>query len=184
MKNKQTFYVILGILCIKPMSAYEIKKFVSDNVSFFWNESYGNIHKNLQELLMQKLVEVESSVSDGREKIVFRITDDGKDWVNSWIREYPQETVLRHELLMKMFISSREHISTLVDFIEKEKIQYQNALMILLSIKEKVEVLKTNQYRVEISQLVLDFGIKYSQMVISWCEDSLIKLNSLGKEEN
>lgn len=184
MKTKQTFYVILGVLCIKPMSAYDIKKFISDNVSFFWNESYGNIHKNLQELLKQKLIKVKSSTSEGREKIIYQITDDGKDWVNAWIREYPQETVLRHELLMKMFISSSEHISTIIHFIEQEKVQYQNAFVILMSIKEHVETIKTNQYRTEVSKLVLDFGMKYSQMVISWCEDSLRTLNNLDRETN
>ena len=166
------------------MSAYDIKKFISDNVSFFWNESYWNVHKNLQELLRQKLVEIKSSTSEGREKIIYQITDGGKDWVNSWIREYPQETVLRHELLMKMFISSSEHISTMIDFIEHEENQYQNALMILMSIKERVEMLETNQYRTEVSKLVLDFGIKYSQMVISWCEDALQTLNNLERETN
>lgn len=184
MKTKQTFYVILGVLCIQPMSAYDIKKFVSENVSFFWNESYGNIHKNLQELLKQELIEVKSSVIEGREKIIYQITDTGKDWVNTWIRVYPQETVLRHELLMKMFISSSEHISTIIDFIEQEKIQYQESSIILANIKEHVENIKTNEYRLEVSKLVIDFGIKYSKMVISWCEESLLTLNILRKESN
>ena len=56
MKDKKSKYAILGMLSIEPMSGYDIKKEIEENISNFWTESYGQIYPVLKSLVAEKLV--------------------------------------------------------------------------------------------------------------------------------
>ena len=49
-RKSSSNYAILGLLAIEPMSGYDIRKFVREVLSNFWNESYGSIYPVLAEL--------------------------------------------------------------------------------------------------------------------------------------
>ena len=50
-RKARTHYAILGLLCWKPMSGYDIKKMVEVGLSYFWSESYGQIFPTLNRLV-------------------------------------------------------------------------------------------------------------------------------------
>ncbi len=45
-------YALLGVLCMKPGSGYDIKKFCDKTISHFWNENYGHIYPVLKQLTL------------------------------------------------------------------------------------------------------------------------------------
>ena len=49
-------YALLGMLSIRPMSGYDIKKLIEASISNFWTESYGQIYPILKTLVAEKLV--------------------------------------------------------------------------------------------------------------------------------
>ena len=102
---------LLGMLSIKPMSAYEIEKFSKESIGFFWNESYGNIHKNLKKLHSENLVQIIESNNNRRSKTVYLISALGQRKLTYWIEHKPKETIIRDELLLKVFMSSEENIN-------------------------------------------------------------------------
>ncbi len=49
-KQNLTQYAVLGLLDLSPRTGYDIKQFVEENISHFWNESYRWIYTTLDQL--------------------------------------------------------------------------------------------------------------------------------------
>jgi len=50
MKENKSKYAIMGMLSMGPVSGYDIKKRFEESLSYFWNESYGQIYPILKKI--------------------------------------------------------------------------------------------------------------------------------------
>ena len=48
---KKTRYVLLGLLQEEELSGYEMKKIIDIRMSFFWQESFGQIYPELSKMI-------------------------------------------------------------------------------------------------------------------------------------
>jgi DNA-binding PadR family transcriptional regulator len=105
MKAKQSSeYAILGMLSLRPMSGYDIRKTIRESVRYFWSESYGQIYPALKRLEAQKLVERVRGAQSGRAgRQVFTLTRAGQREMQEWVAQEPQMQPFRNELLLKLF---------------------------------------------------------------------------------
>jgi DNA-binding PadR family transcriptional regulator len=170
-----THFAILGLLRIKPMSAYELVKFSKESIGLFWNESYGHIHKSIKQLESEGAVSVVEIAETGRRKIVYGITGQGCDQLDSWLALKPEESVMRNELLMKIFVSEERHIPQLVAFLEEELEASEQYAAILAGIKASIPGGESKQAQLWL--LTLDYGERYLRMTIEWCQHALETLN-------
>ncbi|TYP79020.1 PadR family transcriptional regulator [Paenibacillus methanolicus] len=178
-----THFAILGLLRIKPMSAYELVKFTKESIGLFWNESYGHIHKSLQQLEREGAVSLLEETTTGRQKKVYGITPQGCEQVDGWLTLTPEEPVMRNELLMKIFVSEDRHIPNLVAYVEEERSACRQLLGMLGGIKATVTSADSRQARLWL--LTLDYGERYVRMTIEWCEHALDVLNQMdGRPES
>ena len=65
---KKTRFVILGLLNEEPLSGYDIKKIIDIRMSFFWQESYGQIYPELAKLKKEGLIEQINVAADEERK--------------------------------------------------------------------------------------------------------------------
>lgn len=65
---KKTRFVILGLLNEEPLSGYDIKKIIDIRMSFFWQESYGQIYPELAKLRKEGLIEQICATADEERK--------------------------------------------------------------------------------------------------------------------
>lgn len=170
-----THFAILGLLRIKPMSAYELVKFSKESIGLFWNESYGHIHKSIKQLEQEGYVSVVEEAETGRRKIVYGVTRQGCEQLDSWLALPPEESVIRNELLMKLFVSDERHIPQLVAFLEEELEESERLTAMLAGIKASVPDRESKQ--VQLWLLTLDYGERYLRMTIEWCQHALESLN-------
>lgn len=170
-----THFAILGLLRIKPMSAYELVKFSKESIGLFWNESYGHIHKSIKQLESEGAVSVVEEAETGRRKIVYGVTQQGCDQLDAWLAMPPEESVMRNELLMKLFVSEERHIPQLVTFIEEELEACEQLTATLAGIKASVPGGESQQAQLWL--LTLDYGERYLRMTIEWCQHALKTLN-------
>ncbi|MEW4427904.1 PadR family transcriptional regulator [Paenibacillus pabuli] len=170
-----THFAILGLLRLKPMSAYELVKFSKESIGLFWNESYGHIHKSIKQLQLEGSVSVVEEAETGRRKIVYGITEQGCDQLDSWLVLPPEEPVMRNELLMKLFVSDERHIPQLITFLEEELIANEQLITMLAGIKASVPTGESKQAQLWL--LTLDYGERYLRMTLEWCKHALETLN-------
>ncbi|MFB9328254.1 PadR family transcriptional regulator [Paenibacillus aurantiacus] len=166
-----THFAILGLLRIKPMSAYELVKFSKESIGLFWNESYGHIHKSLQQLEREGSVSIVEETTTGRQKKVYDITPQGVEQLDAWLTQAPGEPVMRNELLMKIFVSDEGHIPNMVAYLEEERATSLHFLGVLAGIKAMITETDGQQSRLWL--LTLDYGERYLRMTIEWCEHAL-----------
>jgi PadR family transcriptional regulator AphA len=171
-----THFAILGLLRIKPMSAYELVKFSKESIGLFWNESYGHIHKCIQQLEQEGAVTIVEETTTGRHKKVYGVTPLGCEQLDSWLAQAPEESVMRNELLMKIFVSDETHIPQLVAYIEEELEASRRLTEVLAGIKTVVGSVEGNQARLWL--LTLDYGERYIRMTREWCQHALNILNN------
>ncbi|OWA34020.1 PadR family transcriptional regulator [Saccharibacillus sp. O16] len=179
-----THFAILGLLRIKPMSAYELVKFSKESIGLFWNESYGHIHKSIKQLESEGDVEVVEEAATGRRKIVYGVTEQGRERLDAWLVLPPEEPVMRNELLMKLFVADEQRLPELIAFIEEEESNSRQLLGLLTDIKGSIPAGVGRQAQLWL--LTLDYGERYLKMTVEWCQHALGRLNLAdeGQEPN
>src|SRR5262245_21927373 len=97
-------YAILGLLSLEPMSGYDIRRNLDENLAHFWSESYGQIYPALKRLEAAALIApVKSADTGARKKRVYTLTPQGRARLRSWLADSPKAQPPRNELLLKIF---------------------------------------------------------------------------------
>lgn len=175
--NKSQF-AILGCLSLKPMSAYEIKKFIKGSVAHFWSESEGQLYPALQKLKQEaKITGEEQKGKKNNIKIVYSITEAGRSELQSWLKNGAVSNSIRNEMLMKLFFGS-ETSSTIVHELLKEslKVKKEN-LDELMNIKCNADKKKLSKKRKIYIDITLDYGIRLLQAEIEWHVNAIAVLD-------
>lgn len=117
--KKRTYFPILGTLLDKPMTGFEIKKFIDNNMFLFWKESYGQIYPSLKKLCIEKYIEILTGNETSSKKL-YSITEKGKEYIKEWLSldevSLPQN---RNELLLKVFFSFEGDKYSTIKLIEE-----------------------------------------------------------------
>ena len=81
-------YGVLGLLAEEPLHGYEVKNRFEAMLGGTWEVNIGQVYTTLQRLERDGLVESDGSEEEGTQK-GFRITDDGKAELATWLRMPP-----------------------------------------------------------------------------------------------
>ncbi len=84
-------YAILGILSLRPMTGYDLKKVMQESQFMHWSGNNNQIYKALLELLEQEYVENEVQHQDGApSKKLYTITQKGREELAEWSASAPE----------------------------------------------------------------------------------------------
>ncbi|MFL0247102.1 PadR family transcriptional regulator [Candidatus Clostridium stratigraminis] len=176
---KKTRYVLLGLLQEENLSGYELKKIIDIRMSFFWQESYGQIYPELSKMAAEGLVEISNRDPEGdlkREKISYKITPKGANEFKKWMEQENEKDTVRSEFLLKLFLSTTKNDSEMRRHIIKFKEQSQEKLKLFNLFSSELEQMIElhNNHRQILS--VLDLGKRQAKLYIDWCEEILKNL--------
>ena len=122
-------YALLGFLSLRPMSGYDIKKTVEQSIAYFWNESYGQIYPLLKKLAGEGLAIRRTEKNSGKpDRLVYSITDRGREELRRWLARAPQTQPPRSELLLKLFFSSPQDLAANLSHVEEMRATHRAAL--------------------------------------------------------
>jgi len=111
-------YLVLGLLSERPMTGYDIKKYVNVMLSAVTNASYGTLYPTLHKLLKEDAVKVAEIPQKGRpSKKVYSITETGQQELCGWLRKPAAADQVKREFLLKLYLAknlSAQHIHSLV----------------------------------------------------------------------
>lgn len=99
--------IILGFLSKGEMSGYDIKQAFSNSIGFFYDASFGAIYPALRKLEEEGLVTKQKIIQTGKpNKIVYRITDSGKELFQQEMMSPLLPPILRSDMLVKVFFAA------------------------------------------------------------------------------
>src|SRR4051812_17053194 len=101
-----TDFALLGLLTLKPMSGYELRRLIAQSIGHFWGESYGQLYPSWKRLESAGLTTKRSEAGKKREKFFYSIPAKGRERLQEWLRLPPKPQPPRSELLLKLFFLS------------------------------------------------------------------------------
>ena len=170
--EKKIDCVILGLLSHEDLTGYEIKKRMDTSLKYFWGASYGSIYPALSDLVKRGLTVKRDGTENNRNKIIYSITEEGRNYLKDWLQLPAEKDELRYETLLKLFfgnevgaLQTTSHIDAFVEKIEKE-LQY--LIGAANNLKNNVSLDDTHKYYL----LTVEFGIKTYRAYLEWCKEA------------
>ncbi|WP_134685936.1 PadR family transcriptional regulator [Brevibacillus migulae] len=103
--------IILGFLSEGEMSGYDIKQAFSNSIGFFYDASFGAIYPALRKLEEEGLVTKQEIIQSGKpNKILYQITDSGKDLFYQEMASPIVPPILRSDMLVKIFFAGNRTV--------------------------------------------------------------------------
>ncbi|MCU0290077.1 MAG: PadR family transcriptional regulator [Acidobacteria bacterium] len=128
-RENKTIYAVLGLLMIKPMSGYDMKKKIDMSISSFWNENYGQLYPVLGKLEKQRLITKNVARGERRPaKNIYKITEAGKEELARWFSRPNDPVKFRSELMLKLFFGLHADINALISMVDKERMGNEKLL--------------------------------------------------------
>ncbi|MGE0433434.1 MAG: PadR family transcriptional regulator [Planctomycetota bacterium] len=181
--TSKTRFAILGMLSIRgPCTGYDIKKEIEASISYFWNESYGNLYPILRRLEQESLATCTVQEQTGRpNRNVYTVTAAGRHALRAWLTEDPDPAPVRNELLLKLFFGRHLGIDGAILHLMKFQLQESARLEHLLDIERMVLETSASQPDFPFSFSTLRMGIIMSRARLEWAAESLERLRQVPK---
>ena len=190
--------IILGILMLRRMTAYELRNTIRDNFKSMCSDSLGSIQITLKKLLSLKMVTFEEFVEKGINKKRYAITDIGEKVLMEWIKIPIDISKTKNidmgkllfmgyipkneqkNLINKIILSLEEEYSELKNLkesinFENERLAIENYLLTDTKYQERIQNLnKKNDVSKNIKEIskftlaTLDYGIDVVDFNIKW----------------
>lgn len=172
-KDRKIDMVILGFLAHGSCTGYDIKKRIDSSISFFWKGSFGSIYPALTKLEEDGLItRSEPSGHSAREKILYTITDEGRDELAGWISAEQATNDLKYETMMKVFFGGGEDRQVTIRNIKLFEENVSRDLSILRAYKENLETVLNDPGHMNFYLTVL-FGIRTYEAHLKWCGEAV-----------
>lgn len=164
--------VILGLLNHEDLTGYEIKKRIDGRLHYFWKGSFGSIYPTLASLEEQgMIVKVDNHSHSKRERIVYRITDVGRDDLVQWLEESKTSNSLKYEMLLKLFFGGVVDNAVSIRTITEFENEIAGELSVLKMCKENLsKVLNKRDH--QFYYLAASFGVETYEAYLRWCAEA------------
>ena len=190
--------IILGILMLHRMTAYELRNFIKNNFKSMYSDSLGSIQAALKKLFELEMVTFEELVEKGVNKKRYSITETGREALIEWIKIPINTSKTKNYDFGKLFFMgyvSKKDQKTLIDKIiismeeeyealkklkesidaNEESEEIKNYLLTDIEYKERIKNLDKGKELIEnireISKFTLatlDYGIDVTAFNIEW----------------
>lgn len=159
---------ILGLLALRGMTGYDLKKAFDGSVAHFWNADQAQIYRTLAKLTEEKLVTVHVLPQDGKpDRREHRITDAGQAELSTWLRSPLPAEATREPFLARIFFAGEEEDPELVRaMIADRRAAAQERLNALEFISASGDSLAARLRRATLRN-----GIDHLRIELNWLRD-------------
>lgn len=161
-------YVVLGMLARTPQTGYTMKKWIEQEYSHFWQESFGQIYPTLKKLVAEGLAVSSTETGNGRGQIVYSITQAGRKELSNWLCEEPQIEKFRYEILLKVSFGENTEPKILLGHLDDFIKRNENLVKDMNGYMEHFDHLKEQGTDCTYSQLTALCGVYIYSAMKDW----------------
>jgi DNA-binding PadR family transcriptional regulator len=171
-RPNRTRYTVLGVLTLRPMSGYDIKKFIEGSIANFWRESFGQLYPTLRELAEEALVTRRVEEQEGKpDRYVYRITPEGRQELQEWLTDPAESEVPRSELLLKLFFGAEVSTEASLRHVQRRREELEANLAVLGAIQEQLQSEKRTAPGLPYWLLTIRQGVLVDEALLKWCDE-------------
>lgn len=113
-KLTTTSYAILGLLALRPWSAYELTKQVRRSLHFCWPRAETRLYQEPKNLVEHGLARAAVTTNGRRSRTVYSITPRGRKALRRWLEEPSVPPRFESEALLRLFFAEQGTKSALL----------------------------------------------------------------------
>jgi PadR family transcriptional regulator, regulatory protein AphA len=165
-----TSYAVLGLLCLRSWSAYELTQQMARSMRFMWPRAESGIYRE-----PQKLVELgyatarEEAAGPHRTKLVYSATAEGRRALKRWLGDPSAPPQFESEALVKFFfadLGSKDDALRLMDELASQAQALIDAFRSITASYEQPP--RPFPERLHIGSLIGRFLFEHAQTIASW----------------
>lgn len=168
-------HAILVSLLDRPRSGYELGKRFEKTLGFFWKASHQQIYQQLHKMSDSGWVQGQTvEQSERPNRIVYDITQAGRDVVDEWVATPSDPPSVKEELLVKLYALGDVDRATLVAELRRRLAFHQDRLVLYQAIMEEYYAdLAALTDRQQGRYLGLRLGILSEEASIKWAGEAV-----------
>jgi DNA-binding PadR family transcriptional regulator len=157
-------WAVLGLLGVKPMSGYDIKRAVDRTIRHFWAASYGQIYPELKRLEEAGWISGKDASQGERTRRVYRLTAQGGRELEAWLHGHETRIEMRDESLLRLFFADALPRDEALGLLSARRHGYRMMLAYLRSLDDGEGA------DPPFVDLVYRWGVDYCEWGIEWCD--------------
>jgi PadR family transcriptional regulator AphA len=165
-----TSYVMLGLLAVKPWTAYELAKQMKRAVRMFWPRAERKLYEEPKNLVAHGLASSKKERVGRRPRTLYSITPKGRRAFKAWLDEAPSAPSHEFEGLAKAFFAEQGTKDQLLTNLRTTRVQAEAMLLHLRDLAR--ENLETEggpfPHRLHVNALAFAFQWRYAQAMLEW----------------
>ncbi|MBV9171220.1 MAG: PadR family transcriptional regulator [Chloroflexi bacterium] len=165
-----TTYAVLGLLCLRPWSAYELTQQMARSLRFIWPRAESGIYRE-----PQKLVDIgyatarEVPAGPRRTKTVYSATAEGRQAMQHWLARPAARPQFESEALLKFFFADLGTIEDALRALEALATQAESLLDVFRAITASyAEGPGPFAERLHIGSLIGRYLFEHAQTMLAW----------------
>ena len=170
--EKKLDCVILGLLRHESLTGYEIKKRMDTTLKFFWSASYGSIYPTLNSLVDNGMVTKLETTDNGRDKVIYTITNEGKDYLKKWLTFPVTKDELKYETLLKVFFGGEIGSSVTLEHVHNFESKVKIEIPYLQGAVNELSKVQGDEDAHKYFLLTAMFGERVYEAYLNWCKDA------------
>jgi PadR family transcriptional regulator, regulatory protein AphA len=185
-RPNQSMFAMLGLLSIRPMTGYELRKLSEESIQHFWRESFGQIYPSLRALEVQGMVTRTEEMGEVRgrpARQVYALTDGGREALRTWVAVPARPEVPRNELLLKLFFGRQVPAEVNLRQIAERRRICVEELEGYKAIEKRIRAAYQGCPDLPFWLLTLNYGKQYTEAEIAWCDEAQEILKGLALAE-
>ena len=166
-----TSYALLGLLAIRPWTAYELARQVTRNMRYFWPRSAAHVYSKLRRLEGLGLASTTAEHSGKRPRTRYQITDSGRAALTAWMASPPAGPQLEIEGLLRLFLADQGAMPDLQNAIASTRAtmwaSYSQGISV---VREYLDGEGPYPQRAHLLGLLARFYSDFAETVLDWCD--------------
>ena len=166
-------YFILGLLGQKPMSGYDIKRFLKGLSWLIGSPSFGGLYPALHALHKDGLVTMEVQLRDNKpSRKIYGPTEAGRQALKEWIDRPVSSSAPLKTFLMRLILADNLSSSGLIACLQQRRAQVSDHQVAL------EQTARALDESAELGQrLTLDYGLALAAAELAWLDSALDRLS-------
>jgi DNA-binding PadR family transcriptional regulator len=172
---------ILGLLSAGPLSGYDLAKRIETGVGMFWSPARSGIYAVLPRLV-DKGYATRRTVAQKRrpDKHLYRITEEGRKALRSWIEFGPPEPDPAHNpFLLRVYFGAETSPDVVAGHVAARRAEALERIALHRDLEASLAG-KADEARDRYRRIVLDWGLEYYEAVVRWADATLRELEELS----
>jgi len=174
-----TQHAILGVLAIKPRSAYELAMEMRHCFEYFWPRDDARVYADAKALAERGLLTSERTLIRRRGRTTYAITPAGRSALRRWLAEPSRSVALEFEGLIKVYLARFGTLQQLRTTVMQARDDADFMLQVATNVRE---VYLTNcapfqEEYVHVWAFVYDFLSSWFRFLHDWADRTLAELD-------